>query len=292
MSLFETATPLVTQQRLRPAWRWAMLIHPAAVAVALAAVLAGHAAVAAGAAMAGGLPWALAAAAALGAMGGVLQAGMVQPAVPRRGVAALAGLLLLLGVFAAHRVSAAAAALALVVGAALVALHLGGCRRPWFGPLLTGAAFAGLFLLGAAVEPEALAPAAPAAAAPFCYGAAFGIVGRGPEWRGDQRPALLAIALLLAAILLPLGLGWVGDYAGLSAAPFALVLAWWVLPDFLWGASDPRPLPVQTALTAGRLSAPALAAALAAGFGGMLVGATLLLLVPLAGLLERVLGGR
>jgi 4-hydroxybenzoate polyprenyltransferase len=284
MSSVQSADPLSA----RPAGAWQSLLRPATVAAALAAALAGHAA--AGAhlpAGAGGLAWILMAAAALGAGGGVLQA-----QAPGRAVAGLAGALLLGAVAAAAQVSMAAAAFAALAGALLVALHLGGDGHRLLGPLLSGLAFGLLFLLGAAGNPAALAAVAPAALAPVCYGAAFGIMRHGPLWCGDQRPALLAIGLLLVALLLPLGLGWFNDYAGMSALPFALVLAWWVLPDFLWGASDPRPLPVQTALTAGHLSAPALAAALAAGFGGLVAGLTLMLLVPLAGLLERVLGER
>ncbi|WP_448189951.1 hypothetical protein [Azospirillum sp. sgz301742] len=284
MSSVQSVDPLSA----RPAGACFPLLCPAAVAAALAAALAGHAA--AGAHPpdeAAGLAWILLAAAALGAGGGVLQAH-----VPGRAAAGLVGVLLLGAMASATQASVAAGAFAALAGAMLAALHLGGDRHRWLGPLLSGLAFGLLFLLGAAENPAALAAAAPAALAPFCYGAAFGVIRHGPAWGGDQRPALLAIGLLLAALLLPLGLGWFGDYAGMSALPFAAVLTWWVLPDFLWGASDPRPLPVQTALTAGRLSAPALAAALAAGFSGLVVGLTLLLLVPLAGLLERALGGR
>ena len=284
MSSVQSADPLPA----RPDGAWPALLRPAAVAAALAAALAGH--TAAGAhppAEAAGLAWILMGAAALGAGGGVLQAHA-----PGRAAAGLAGALLLGAVGMAAQASFAAASFAALAGTVLAALHLGGDGHRWLGPLLSGLAFGLFFLLGAAENPAALAAAAPAALAPFCYGAAFGIIRHGPAWCGDQRPALLAIGLLLAALLLPLGLGWFDDYAGMSALPFALVLAWWVLPDFLWGASDPRPLPVQTALTAGRLSAPALAAALAAGFGGLVAGLTLLLLVPLAGLLERALGGR
>ncbi|WP_431859069.1 hypothetical protein [Azospirillum sp.] len=284
MSSVQSADPIP----IRSAGARLALLRPASVAAALASALAGHAA--AGTLVpedASGLAWILAAAAALGLASGVMQA----PAIGRA-VGGIAGALLLGAVAMAVQASAGAGVLAAVAGALLAALHLGGERSPWLGPLLSGLAFGALFLLGAAEDPAALVPAAPAALAPVCYGAAFGIVRHGPLWRGDQRPALLAIGLLLAALLLPLTLGWLDDYAGMSALPFAAVLAWWVLPDFLWGASDPRPLPVQTALTAGRLSAPALAAALAAGFAGTVAGLTLLLLVPLAGLLERIVGGR
>ncbi len=284
MSSVQSIDPLPT----RPTGTWFVLVRPAWVAAALAAALAGHAAASGHlSAEAAGLAWILAGAAALGAGSGVLQA-----QAPSRTTVGLAGILMLGAVGAAAQISTVAVALAALAGVVLTALHLGGDRHPWLGPLLSGLAFGTLFLLGAAEEPAALASAAPAALAPLCYGAAFGMVRHGPLWGGDQRPALLAIGLLLLALLLPLGLGWINNYAGMSALPFALVLAWWVLPDFLWGASDPRPLPVQTALTAGRLSAPALAAALAAGFGGIAAGLALLLLVPLAGLLERVIGGR
>jgi hypothetical protein len=272
---------------VRPAGARLALLHPAAVATALASALAGHAA--AGPHLPGdasGLVWILAAA-ALGLGSGVAQSPVLGRATGGLAIALLTG-----AVAAAAQASAGAGVLAAVAGVLLAALHLGGERSPWLGPLLAGLAFGALFLLGAALEPAALVSAAPAALAPVCYGAAFGMVRHGPVWRGDQRPALLAIGLLVAALLLPLTLGWFDDYAGMSALPFAVVLAWWVLPDFLWGASDPRPLPVQTALTAGRLSSPALAAALAAGFAGTGAGLTLLLLVPLAGLLERAIGGR
>ncbi|HYG90872.1 MAG TPA: hypothetical protein VD978_31970 [Azospirillum sp.] len=278
----------VTDQCGRPSGGWLGLVRPAAVAVALAAALAGHAAASAHPSEAPeAFIWILTGAAALGAGGGVLQAHA-----PGRGVTTLAAALMLAGVAAAAQSSTTAGVLAVAAGAVLTALHLGGARHAWLGPLLAGLAFAALFLLGAAENPAGLKDATLAAVAPFCYGAAFGIVGRGTARRDDQRPAFLALGLLLVALVLPLLLGWFDDYAGMSALPFALVLAWWVLPDFLWGASDPRPLPVQTALTTGRLSAPALAAALAAGFAGMITGLTLLLLVPLTGLLERVLGGR
>ncbi|MGQ9370057.1 hypothetical protein [Azospirillum sp. ST 5-10] len=294
-----TTSPLATTRPAVPAARRAhpvralvALARPAAVVGAVAVVLAGHAA--APPAEAGALAWLLAAAAALGLAAALLGGAFADlgSGAPRTAASAVAGLLMAGATLAALQVSLPAGWLAATTAAAAAAALAGLVRRAWLGPPLAGTAVAGLYLLGTAGAPPAAAAISAAALAPFCYGAAFAVLARGGAWHGDRRPAYLALALVLLAVLLPLTLGWDTRYSGLSALPFALVLAWQVLPDVAWAASDPRPVPVHTALATGGIAAPALAAAVTAGFSGMLPGLFVLALLPAAGLLERLWGDR
>lgn len=158
----------------------------------------------------------------------------------------------------------------------------GGGRHVWLGPALAGIGYAALFLTGAgSLDPW------PAALAFGAYGAAFALIARGEAWRGALRPAYAALGLGLAAVALPVLLGFREGFSGMAALPFALLLAWRMLPDLLWAASDPRPVPVRAALSSGGTAAAALGAAVAAGFAGPMTGLAVLFLLPVGVLLER-----
>lgn len=274
----------------RPSGSSPALAQPCASAVTgMAAVLAGHAAFApAGSA----LVWALAAGAAVAGASGVLPTLFGEdPAARRRGVA-LFTVLALAGIAAGFAGGVRPGGLAAAALFAAFAFHAGAGHRAWIGPLLPGAHFAALLLAGVPAETALPGIAWLAAAGPLLFGIALGVIGRGPAWRGDRRPALLALALLLVALALPVGLGWRDDASALAALPFTALLTWRVLPDVLWAASDPRPGPVRAAVTAAGHAVILLDAAIAAGFAGTLAGLMVLALEPAAGLLERTLGPR
>ncbi|WP_029007348.1 hypothetical protein [Azospirillum halopraeferens] len=269
------------------------LLRPVAVAGALAATLAGHAA---GVAVSGDVPvWLPGLAAAALALAGALLSGALaegEAPVVRAVAAVAAGVLVSAAVPAAAHVSAGTGWMAVATAAAL-AVHAVSGGRPWLASPAAGTALAGFFLLGTggvAAEPAVVRVAALVL---FSYGAGIAMLACGPSWRGDRRAAYGALGLVASAVLLPLMLGWGGSgYAGLAALPFVLILAWRILPDALWAASDPRPVPARTAAVSGDAAVPALAAALAAGFAGLPGGLLLLALMPVAGVLERLRSDR
>jgi len=273
------------------AWACVALLRPSLVVAAIAAALAGHAADPSPAAP-GALAWILGASAAFGAATGAMGAGFgeAEPPLSRAVALALAVVLLLAGVAAAVQVSAASGWLAIATATATAGFLAGGRNRAFAGPALAGLALGGLYLMGAA--PGGLMTAWPAAVAFVLYGMAFGVVGRGDSWAGGWWPVYAALGLLLGAVALPVLLGWRDDFGGLAALPFALALALRTLPDLLWAATDPRPVPVQTAQRTATAGVAGLAAALAAGFAGTFTGVVLLALMPLSSALERWFGER
>lgn len=264
-----------------PAWQWAAALPvqrgQGSPLVPLAGVLAGH--TAAGGQGAGPLL----AVAVLLVLAGLLLRG-------ERGSGRAAGLLVGgLAVLVALRVgwwpASAAAAFLVSTAVAGMATPDSAIRRFPAAPVLRCVRLASLVLLGAVgVEP---ADAAALAVPPLLFGAAVGMIEGACLWRGDRRPARLALWVLLAALLAPLAVSMESGLSAWCALPFLILLSGRMLPDALWALSDPRPASVAAAVSAAHASDFMLFAALGAGFGGLLAGLGVLALLPLSALLER-----
>lgn len=205
----------------------------------------------------------------------------------RRGAAAFGAALLAAGVLAAALVNTAAMFVALSV-AALVLVYDGWAKHhAALGPLTMGACRGGNLLLGGAVAASALPELGVLTAIPVVYIAAITLVSRGEVHGGGQAVGWGSVAALglVAAGVLALGAGF--PFSALVALPFLALWGARVLPAFVRAARRPSPEPIRQAVRAGVTSLILLDAALAAGFGGWLVGGAVLLLAPLAAVLAR-----
>lgn len=285
-------------------WAYLQLFRPANVVTALADVLAGFAIAGATLTLSGGtapvewsaLGWLLAATAGLYGGGVVFNDvfdadldARERPERPipsgrasRRGAAAFGGVLLVGGTVAAGQVGITSAGLAALIAGGAVLYDAWAKHHAALGPLTMGLCRGGNLLLGASAVPAALVANWPLALIPVAYIAAITAVSRGEVHGGTSRTGYGALGLMLGVLGTLLVLGARGDYRVLHAGPFVLVLAAQVLPPFWRAARTPSPTLIRSAVKAGVVALIPLNAALAAGFGGWVYGALVLLLLPLS----------
>lgn len=270
-------------------WAYLTLARPANVATALADVLAGAAAVG----TTDGLPWLLLATAGLYGGGVVLNDVFDAPLdaqerperpIPsgrasREAAAWLGGGLLAGGVFAAAQVSAAGAALAMLIAGLAVLYDARLKHHPVAGPAAMGGCRGLNLLLGASAAPAALGGLWGLALIPLAYVAAITAISQGEVHGGRSRTGWVAVALLGGVLAVLVGLSLRGD---LAALPFVALLAWRALPPFIAAARTPRPAQIGAAVRAGVLSLVVMDAALAACFAGPLYGLGVLALWPVS----------
>ena len=143
-------------------------------------------------------------------------------------------------------------------------------------------------LLGLSIAPAALAHTWLLALLPFLYIVAITTLSRGEVHGGSASASRFAL-LLFAAVLIGLGaLGASGPHRALRVLPFALLLFARVAPPFWQAYRTPTAGVLRVAVRAGILSLIVLDAALAAPFGGIIVGAAVLSLAVVAGELARI----
>lgn len=281
------------------------LMRPANVLTAWADILAGAAAAAAVAAMLPSIPnllWLLLATTGLYAGGVVLNdvcdsrldsAERPERPIPsgrasRRSAALLAGVLLVLGVFCAWQVSTASGFLAAAVAVAAILYDAASKHSAVLGPLTMALCRGGNLLLGVSIVPAVLPQLSLLALIPLAYIAAITAVSRGEVHGGSAAVGYMAVGLMVSVLVGLLALAALPAYQWWSALPFVLLLAARVLPPFVRAGRHPRPEYVRQAVRAGVLSVIVLDAALAGGFGGLLIGGMVLLLWPLSMGLGRV----
>ncbi len=275
------------------------LVRPPNVTTALADVLAGYAV--AGLGNASALPWLLVATACLYGGGVALndffdrrldeierpERAIPSGRVPAAIAASIGGLLLVFGIVAASRASAAAATIALAIACLAVCYDAWGKHRGLIGPL-TIASCRGLnMLLGVAAVPAMVASAWPVAAVPFAYIVAVTALSRGEVHGGSRRVATFSLSLVTAVVAALVVMSLRTGHNAAAGVAMALLLGWRVLPPF-WRARqrcDPRN--TRTAVRAGILSLVLLDAAIGAVYAGAPYGLLILALAPLAWLLAR-----
>lgn len=281
------------------------LVRPANLLTAAADVLAGFAATSAvlgnGAAHGPALAWLLAATLCLYG-GGVAFNDVFDRATDRherperplpsqristRAAATLAGTLLVLGVTFAFLASQAAGVLAIVIALLALLYDAVAKHNAFLGPATMGACRGLNLLLGVAAQEQALEQLWFLGAFGFVYIIAVTAVSRG-EVRGGDPVSSGAALLLIVCVFLGLALlGRIAPFTFAAAAPFFLFLGWRVFPPFVTAAVSPTAKASRAAVKAGVLSLVFLDATLAAGFLGILWGAAITGLYPLAMLLSR-----
>ena len=206
----------------------------------------------------------------------------------RRGAAGFGGLLLAGGIAAASSVSVASSALAVLVAAGAVLYDARAKHHTVSGPLVMGACRGGNLLLGVSAIPATMLASWYLVLLPIAYIAAITAISQGEVHGGTSRTGHAALGLVVAVIASLLVLGGRADYRVWHALPFVLVLAVQVVPPFVRAARTPSPEFIQSAVKVGVVALIPLNAALAAGFGGWVYGALVLLLLPLSVGLGRV----
>ena len=199
-----------------------------------------------------------------------------------RGASLFGGVLLAGGVIAASQVGWTSGGLAALIAGGAVLYDAWAKHHVLLGPLVMGACRGGNLLLGVSAVPAALGMSWYLALLPVAYIAAITAVSQGEVHGGTSRTGYAALGLVMGVIGSLLVLGVRGDYRVLHAVPFVLVLAFQVMPPFWRAARTPSPALIRAAVKAGVVALIPLNAALAAGFGGWVYGAVVLLLLPLS----------
>ncbi len=283
-----------TRERLTASIRF---LRPANLVTAAADILTGAVIAGAGASS---LPWLVGASVSLYAGGVVLndyfdrhldaterpERAIPSGMVPARVAGVLGAFLLLLGVCMAFRASDVSGLLSVLLAAAIL-LYDAFAKPRSFGPLVMGSCRALNLLLGLSAVPAMLTHTWFLALFPFVYIVALTTLSRG-EVHGGSVATGGFILLLFAAVmvgLLLLGTGSSQRFACLL--PFALLLLARVGPP-LWRAyRTPTGNAIRAAVHAGIVSLIVLDAALAASYGGVVLGAAILSLAVVAGELAK-----
>ncbi len=300
------ASPSLNQQL----WAYSQLLRPANVVTALADVLAGLAVAGTTLSLSGGTapvePFSIGAllVSTVGLYGGgvvlndVFDAPLDADERPERpipsgrasrtGAALFGGLLLAAGIGTALLVNMASALVAILVAGGAVLYDISAKHHVVYGPVMMGLCRGGNLLLGVSAVPALLLQNTYLVLLPLAFVGAITSISQGEVHGGKRRTGLLALGLIAGVLGSLFALGFRGDYRGLHAAPFALLLAVQVVPPFVRAARTPAPEPIQDAVQSGVVALIPLNAALAAGFGGWAYGGLVLALLPVSFGLSRL----
>ncbi len=284
-----------TRERLTASIRF---LRPANLVTAAADILTGAVIVGA---RASSLPWLVGASVCLYAGGVVLNdyfdrhldaAERPERAIPSGIVSAriaggLGAVLLLLGICLAFRASEISGLLGTLLAAAIL-LYDAFAKPRSFGPVVMGSCRALNLLMGLSAIPAVLAHTWFLALFPFVYIVALTTLSRGEVHGGSVATGRFTLLLFAAVIvgLLLLGNGSTQRFACLL--PFALLLLVRVGPP-LWRAyRNPTGNAIRAAVHAGIVSLIVLDAALAASYGGVVLGAAILSLAVVTGELAKL----
>lgn len=208
--------------------------------------------------------------------------------ITRRRAAALAFGCLAAGVALALAASPTSGMVAAALAACIVLYDAWAKGRPVAGPAVMASCRGLNLLLGLSASPILLQQRWAVAVVPTLYIAAVTVVSLGEVQGARRTPAVAALALLGASIAglpcLASALGGSALWSGL----FAMLPLGLVAPAYLRCAGSPSPALAGAAVRAGVLSLIALDAAIAAGFGGVYIGAAILAAAPPARALARV----
>lgn len=197
--------------------------------------------------------------------------------------------LLLLGILAAFQVNIYSGTIATVVAACTLIYDALAKHSVFWGPLFMGLCRGGNLLLGCSILPAALFQAWYLALIPIVYIASITLISQGEVHGGSKVAGYTALTLVnlvtLSLVLLPF---LKPAYQFFSSIPFVTLFAFLVIPPFLKAAVKPEPLLIKKAVKRGVVSLIVLNSAIAAGFGGLLLGVVVLLLLPLSLLLAKI----
>ena len=190
--------------------------------------------------------------------------------------------LLIAAIAAAFRASLLTGGIALVI-AALVVAYDAGAKHSALGPLLMGSCRGLNLLLGLAAAPTLLPHVWFLALLPLTYITGVTLLSRGEVLGGTQRTSAAAMALFLAVIVAT-AVVYLRQPSHMAAMAVFLLLLIVKAGIPLWQAyRQPSARVIRTAVHAGVVSLIVFDAALAAGHGGLLLGAAILSLSVIAG---------
>ncbi|MDH5396709.1 MAG: UbiA-like protein EboC [Cyclobacteriaceae bacterium] len=188
--------------------------------------------------------------------------------------------LLLTGIGAAYQVSAISGHIAAGVALCAVLYDYKGKHHPILGPLNMAGCRAGNLLLGISFVPAALSDHWVFGLVPLLYITAITMISRGEVHGGSRKNLILGALMYLAALALLLVIA--KDFQYLHSLPFLLLFAGFVFPPIYSAYKNPVGKNVGMAVKAGVIGVILLDAAMVAGFGNMLMGGIVCLLLPLA----------
>lgn len=200
----------------------------------------------------------------------------------RSGAAFLGIVLLLTGILSAFQVNNYAGFLAIAISGLALFYDYKAKHSVLWGPLFMGSCRGGNLLLGCSILPSTLPHLWFLALLPIAYIGAITLVSQGEVHGGDKKSGLAALGLIVLVTVSLLVLGWLPGYNIFTALVFTILFGAMVLPPFTKAAFQPEPELIKNAIKSGVLSLILLNAALAAGFGGFILGIIVALLLPLS----------
>ncbi len=190
--------------------------------------------------------------------------------------------LLVLGVFAASRVSQMSGWIAFSIAIIAVLYDAASKHNSVLGPLNMGLCRGGNWMLGVSAIPGMLWDHSMIALVPIVYIAAITVLSRGEVHGGNRQSSQLALGLIaVVAVGLAL-LGYLPDYAWRAMVPFGLLWLVNVVPSFWRTLGSCSPDLVRKAVRTGVISLIMLDSAIAAGFSHWVYGLGVLALLPLS----------
>lgn len=205
------------------------------------------------------------------------------------GAAVAGGSLLLLGIYAAFKVTMYSGIIAVVIAICALIYDARAKHSIFWGPLLMGLCRGGNLLLGCSILPVVLPQVWYLAFIPVVYIASITLISQGEVHGGSKASGVTALVLviLVTAGLLLLSFP-LPSYQVLTALPFVTLFGLLVIPPFSRAAIKPEAALIQKAVKRGVLSLIVLNSAIAGGFAGIFFGIGVLLLLPLSLLLAKL----
>lgn len=157
-----------------------------------------------------------------------------------------------------------------------------------FGPLFMGCCRGGNLLLGCSAILTSLPDIWFLAFIPILYIGSITLISQGEVHGGSKKTGTIALVLMLVVTAILLSLGFSPLYNVLTALPFLLLFAYLVIPPFFRAVFQPEATVIKKAVKRGIISLIILNSAIAAGFGGLLLGIMVLALLPLSFGLSRL----
>ncbi|WP_144607442.1 UbiA-like protein EboC [Algoriphagus algorifonticola] len=194
----------------------------------------------------------------------------------------MASCLLLGGIFFAFLVNIFAGLSAIAIAICALLYDFWGKHHQLFGPINMGLCRAGNLLLGVAVAPEVLQKLWPIGVLPLIYVAAITMVSRG-EVHGKNKKALYGgFGLYILVISGIIFLAKVQKPGSWEVFPFLILLAYMVFPPLTKAIQKQEPALIGKSVKAAVISLIIVNASIAAAFEGWIVGAIVLLLLPIS----------
>lgn len=201
--------------------------------------------------------------------------------------AILGTVLLVLGVSSAFQVNVTAGMIALFIALFALIYDTKAKHSVVFGPLFMGICRGGNLLLGISILPVLLLQLWPLAFLPLAYIGAITLISQGEVSGGKRISGYIALSIVSSMIIALFLLSFIPGYELLAALPFIILFGIVVIPAFTRAAELPNPEHIKAAVKRGVLSLIILNSGIAAGFGSIVMGIVVILLLPLSILLGK-----